>query len=119
MCVRSVWVSSAYAGPQTSESSMRCVGRRQDGVRERAAAVGHEGAQQVELDRGQVDLRAIPPDDARRQVDLEPVDGDRRLARGPAGAGQARLKPGDELARAEGLRDVVVGARLERAHLLV
>ena len=42
-----------------------------------------------------------------------------RLARRRRGTAQRRLQPGDELPRAERLGDVVVGARLQRAHLVV
>ena len=58
-------------------------------------------------------------DRARREVDHEVAGDDRRLVGAVAGAPQHRLQPRDELARRERLDDVVVGAGLERADLLL
>ena len=82
-------------------------------------AVAHERAQQLVLDRGEVDLLAVAAHDPRGEVDLEAVGADGRLVVGLAGAAQDRAQARDELARAERLREVVVGARFEREHLLV
>ncbi len=86
---------------------------------EQPAAVAREHPQQVELDRGQVDAPRRRGAPRGREVDLQPVDGDRRLVRLPLGARRSDgLQPRDQLARAERLGHVVVGAGLERAHLL-
>ena len=75
------------------------------------AAVAHERAQEVELDRRQVDLLAVAAHHARVEVDEQPVDLDRRLARRVADPPQRGPEPRDQLARAERLGHVVVGAR--------
>ena len=92
---------------------------QQRAVGEQAAAVDGERAQQVELDRRQMHLLAVHAHHVGGEVELEAVDADHRLAGRRVGAPQRRLQARDELARAERLGHVVVGAGLQRAHLLV
>ena len=60
----------------------------QGAVGQQPAAVAHERAQEVELDRRQVDLLAVAAHHAGVEVDEQPVDLDRRLARRVAHAPQ-------------------------------
>ena len=110
MWVRRTWVSSAYPGPQTSISSARWVISR---PRLRASS-----PQQIELDRRQMHVLAVEPH-AVRPRGRPRARRRRSSARSAPGAGSAqrRLQPRDQLARAERLRDVVVGAGGERATL--
>ena len=55
----------------------------------------------------------------RGEVELEAVGAQHRLGLARVGAPQRGLQARDELARAERLGHVVVGAGLQRAHLLV
>jgi hypothetical protein len=88
-------------------------------VREQPAPVCHQRAQQVELDRGQVDLFPVAADGVRGDVELEPVDSQHRFVACGSRSAQRRLQPRHELTRAERLGHVVVGAGLESAHLLL
>ena len=72
MWVRSTATSSAYAGPHTWSSSAPWVIRR--------PRFAHQGLQQVELDRGQVDLRSIAPHGVGGDVELEAVGCEHRLS---------------------------------------
>ena len=76
-----------------------------------------ELAEQVELDRRQVDLLAVTPHGAVGEVDLQVADPDGRVAV-LAPSPQHRAHPGEQLLAAEGLGDVVVGAGVERPDLL-
>ena len=76
MCVRSGWMSSSYPGPQTST--------QQGAVGHQPAPVADEHAQQVELDRGQVDELGVAAHRAGGEVDLEAVHHDLRLVLGAA-----------------------------------
>ena len=70
--------------------------------------------QQAELERGQPDLAVVDPRAVRVAIDLEPAEPDqRRLALDAVGAAEQRADPQDQLAHAERLDDVVVGADLE------
>src|SRR5262249_6181117 len=66
-------------------------------------AISRQRAQQLELDRGQMDLLALAPDDARGEVDPQAVGLDARLALAAPGPAKRGLQPGDELACAERL----------------
>ena len=78
-----------------------------------------EGRQQAELERRQRDLGAVDG-----HASLREVHGQKRVRVGLASLGPASgpaehgLDPGEQLLPAERLGDVVVGARLEAAHLL-
>jgi hypothetical protein len=72
-------------------------------VREQPAAVAHQHAQQVELDRREVHRLAVTAHGAIGEIDLETVGGDHRLAAGGRGAAQGGPQARDELARAERL----------------
>jgi E1-E2 ATPase/haloacid dehalogenase-like hydrolase len=73
---------------------------------------GEEG-EDVELDRGELDWDTVDTDGAPRLVEIEARRGGWR-AGGPApGPAEERLHPGDQLARAERLHQVVVGAHRE------
>jgi len=79
-----------------------------------AAGVAGQRVEQIELARGQLDLAALTAHLAALRVDAEQAELKRRalgglVARG-ARAAQDRLDAGDELAGAEGLGEVVVGA---------
>ena len=80
---------------------------------------GGERLQQPPLGRRQVDLVLAAPHGSRAQVDPDVVDlepGAARLGRRPA---QERPYPGQELRGAERLRQVVVGAEVERGDLVL
>ena len=112
MCVRSVCV---VLGVLRAPDLLQ-----QRAVRQQPAAVAQQRAQQVELDRRQVDLLAVRGAPVRAgEVDLEPV-GARSTGSSACGAGAAQRPPAGarQLARAERLGHVVVGAGLERADLV-
>ena len=71
-----------------------------------------EVPEQVEL-RGQLDRLAAHHHLAAFDVDAHVIELDAVLARRGLGAAEDRLHTGDELARRERLRHVVVGAELE------
>src|SRR5712671_1154048 len=88
----------------------------QDVVAAEGPAAGlEEEPQHLELLRGHLDVRAVPGDGLRAEVrlDLAEADAVRRplVARRPAA--QERLDPREQLAQAERLGEVVVGAQLE------
>ena len=64
---------------------------------EQAPAVAHEHAQEVELDRCEMDGLSVDPDQPGGEVDLESVQPHRRLVGGLAGAPQGGLKARHEL----------------------
>ena len=84
------------------------------------AAVARERAQQVELDRRQVDLLAVAarPRGRRGRSRGRPSPTARLAARRSAAPPQHRPQPRQQLLGAERLGDVVVGAGVERPHLL-
>ena len=85
-----------------------------------ARVLDHRGEQPV-LDRRQVDLLPADEDPALARVDLEVADGKdglARLADGALGVPEGHAKPGEQLADAERLGDVVVGAGVERRDLV-
>ena len=84
-----------------------------------APAVAHQRAQEVELDGREMDLLAVAAHDPRVEVDVQAVDLDRGLPGRVAHAPQRGAEARHELARAEGLGHVVVGAGLERLDLRV
>ena len=88
-------------------------------MRQGPAAMAQQDAQELELDRREVDLLVLAPYHAGREVDLQAVDREPRLGVMPLGAPQHRAQAGHELARRERLDDVVVGAGLQRLDLLV
>ena len=92
---------------------------QQRAVGHQPPAVDGQRAQELELDRGQVDLGAVDAHGVRGEVELEPVGAQHRLRDARVGAPQRGLQARDELARPERLGHVVVGARLQRADLLV
>ena len=77
--------------------------------------------EQLELGQRDVERLAAAPHLAAGEVHLDVAEPKhRRAARGvpPSGSPQQRLDARAQLLRAERLRDVVVGAHLEREHLL-
>ena len=78
-----------------------------------ARVLDHRGEEPV-LDRREVDLLAADEDPALARVDLEVAhgkDGLARLTDGALGVPERHAEPGEQLADAERLGDVVVGAR--------
>ena len=70
--------------------------------------------QQIELVAGEVAGLAVEPRDALAEVDLQPAEAQHLVAGGLwRGAAQQCLHPRQELARLEGLGQVVVGARVD------
>ena len=111
MCVRSGWMSSTYSGPHTSASSLRWVisrPRLRTSTRSRSNSIGVRWT-------GSPSRRTTR---AARSISRPSTTtvGSSSLGRRAA---QRRLQARHQLARAERLGDVVVGARLERAHLLL
>src|SRR5215469_7614439 len=86
------------------------------------AAVGGKLAQQGELRGGQVHGLAVPGHLLAGQVDLDVPRGDDRRSRlgrgGGPGAAQCGGDPGQQFLDAERLGHVVVGANVERGHLV-
>ena len=82
------------------------------------AAVLRQHAQEIELDRRQVDQLAGARDAAVGNVDHDVADRDRRLGRGVGRAAQDGAQARCQLLAAERLRHVVVGAGVERTDLL-
>src|SRR6266550_5181580 len=77
-----------------------------------------EGVQETELEGCEADRQTTGHDEVPGIV-----DGDRTVVvvlqvRGFGGATEERLDPGQQLLAAEGLHDVVVGARTEDSHLV-
>ena len=94
------------------------------------AGVRREQMQQPELLIGQLDVAAVDADAAARRIDLDAVDRapaaagrrssprPRRRAAAAAAGAAARARARDQLADAERLGQVVVGAALEADHLV-
>src|SRR5207245_2180718 len=113
---------AAELAPELSDvdvdrSSPAVVGHAPDAVEgrltgEHDAVALDEPREQVELLRGQLD--GLPRDLhlARVAPELDVADLERLLGGTRLGPAEDRLDPGGELARREGLRDVVVGADL-------
>ena len=83
------------------------------------AGLAHEQGEEVELLARELQRLAVERHGARRRVELDGADlqrAGRRGGRGGARAAQDGADAGDELARAERLDDVVVGAELEAQH---
>src|SRR5262249_51027607 len=80
-------------------------------ARENRPRTRGEGVQQPELDRGQIQFRAVDRRLHPLRIDRQALAG---LAYGLAArSAQQRLDTRDQLARAEGFADVVVGAEVE------
>src|SRR5206468_3637344 len=79
-------------------------------LRQHPLGVAHQEAQQLELGRGQVDLRTCTSYLVAVLVELEVADGEHRSGVGAAGTGpsQQSAQPGDQLLQGERLGDVVV-----------
>jgi hypothetical protein len=110
MCAQDLRVVAVLRPPDLNE---------QGPVGHEPPTVAHERTQQVELDRREVDLLAVAAHDPRVEVHVQPVDLDGRLPGRVADAPQRGAEPRHQLARAEGLGHVVVGAGLERLDLCV
>ena len=83
------------------------------------AGLAHEQGEEVELLARELQGLAVERHGARRRVELDRADllrAGRRGGRGGARAAQDGADAGDELAGAERLDDVVVGAELEAQH---
>ena len=87
-------------------------------VRHQLALVLGEEAQDVELVGSQVNLLAGECDEALLEIHHQVADLDDRLT-GRRHPPEAGAKPGQELVEPHRLRDVVVGAGVERGDLLV
>ena len=92
-------------------------------MRQQLAAVDDEFAQQRELGRGQVKLRAVTRHLAVCEVHFEVVgerdQGALHLDRRETRPAQRRRDPREQLVDAERLRQVVVGAEVEGSDLVV
>ena len=84
-------------------------------ARQRASGILGERDQQVELIAGHRAVAPVDPDGARARIDLQPAEPQDALGRRHAAAAppQDGLQPGEQLARIERLRQIVVGAELE------
>src|SRR6478609_1257808 len=82
---------------------------------EHLARLAGQGDQQVELQRGERDLFAVPGDLVPGYVDVH-VGHPQPLGRADIGAPQPSPDPGGELLGLERLHHVVVGARLQAQH---
>src|SRR5262245_9085120 len=104
--------------------ALLCVAGAPDGSQEplvgqELAGVGHEGFQERVLSLGQVDRSPVERDEATAQVDLEIARADDRRG-GVAAVAPPEGGPqtGEHFLDPEGLRDVVVGPRVQRRHLV-
>src|SRR5512138_3165078 len=80
-------------------------------VRERAARVDREHAQEMPLDRREAKLLAVPHRYTPSEIDDQIADADRLRPRAivELRAAEVGLHTGDELRRAEWLGDVIIG----------
>ena len=85
-------------------------------ARDDAPGAAHQRDQDVELEPGELDRLALHGDLPRADVDLHVAHRQLLAHRLRARAAQHRAQPGQQLARAEGLGHVVVGAELEADH---
>ena len=94
---------------------------QQHAMGEHPASVGHQHAEQLEFDRRQVHLTAALADDAGHRVEDDIADAGDALAacRQAAVAPHVGAYPGQELGDAKRFLDVVVGAGIEGAHLVL
>src|SRR5262245_7764466 len=93
---------------------VEAAGGLQDAVAgEDPAAVPHQQAEQLELRGGQLQGAAGEPGGARLPLDLERPHLDRGAALAAGAAAQHRLQARRQLARLEGLGQVVVGPQLQ------
>src|SRR3984957_18142152 len=83
------------------------------------APVAYQDLEELPLGRREPDVRAVPDDPLRGQVDREVLRRDDRFVRCGGSTADRRAEPGEELVHAERLRDVVVGPGVERGDLLV
>jgi hypothetical protein len=88
-------------------------------LREHAARVEHEVAQQVELGRRQLDRRLAAEHLVALLVEDEVGEAEDAARRRAARPAQDRLRARHDFRQAERLRDVVVAARLQRLHLVL
>jgi hypothetical protein len=90
-------------------------------VRHHLAGVAREQGEHAELDRRQVDRPAVDRDLVARLVDPDRPERDHRIAGDGVGARVAERDPdpGEQLAGAERLGQLVVRAGVERDHLVV
>ena len=82
-------------------------------AREDPAGAARHHLQDVELVAGQLADAAVDPHLAGVDVDLEPAEAQHRVVAQRRGAAQQRLDAREQLARLEGLGQVVVGAELQ------
>src|SRR5262245_50219941 len=86
-------------------------------VRDHHPEVLGEAAEQPELDRRQTDFDAVPRGTALLEIHLDVIKGEDLAALGSQRMAQSYPHPGQELAHAEWLGDVIVGAGVERLDL--
>src|ERR1700743_1369350 len=104
---------------------LRAVGRTPNVLEElllgdQPAPVADQDLKQLPLGRRQPDVGPGPDDALGGQVDREGGGGDDGVVRcGRRGPADRRAEPGEKLVHAERLRDVVVGAGVERGDLLM
>jgi hypothetical protein len=80
--------------------------------------VGHQEVQQAELGRAEADFLAVGGNTVGRRIQAQTTEFDRILGRLRRVPPQHGLDPRHQLARAEGLGDVIVGAKLEAVNLV-
>ena len=113
MCTSTTRSSPKKFHPQTCWSSWVLVNARPGA---RASATSKSNSSAAQLHRRAVAGDLVPRDVDDQAVELEPFARVRRLT--PAATPQHRASPGDQLAWAERLGDVVVGTDREPDHLV-
>lgn len=88
-------------------------------VGEDLAAMNHEQTKQGIFGRSQFDFRATSSHDPGGQIDFQVSEGEQGVGRLTLGMAHGGTQPREQLACAEGLGHIIIGARIERVDFIV